>query len=98
MYALVRCELGCDTEVFEVAMEKGVEELWENISPVELEVFLGSETLLRLKVDHTANHALEEEIWKVRKWNKLLKITCTTLNMLGQSSTSHLSIHIGAWL
>ena len=60
LYALVWCELGCDAEVFEVAMEKGVEELWEDVSPVELEVLLGSETLLWLKVDHTTNHAL----WK----------------------------------
>lgn len=61
LYALVGCELGCDAEVFEVAMEEGVEELREDISPVELEVLLGSEPLLRLKVDHTANHTL-------RKW------------------------------
>ena len=49
-------------------MEEGVEELGEDISPVELEILLGSETLLRLKVNHTVNHLLwGEKIWKVMK-------------------------------
>ena len=60
LYALVWCELGCDAEVFKVAMEEGVKELWEDVSPVELEVLLGSESLLWLKVDHTANHTLRK--------------------------------------
>jgi hypothetical protein len=60
LYALVWCELGCDAEVFEVAMEEGVEELWEDVSPVELEVLLGSEPLLWLEVYHTANHTLRK--------------------------------------
>jgi hypothetical protein len=67
LYALVWCELGCDTEVFEVAMEERVEELWEDISPVELEVLLGCEPLLWLEVDHTPNHTLP------KKWEKLGK-------------------------
>ena len=58
LYALVGCELGGDAEVFEVAMEEGEEELWEDVSTVELEVLLGSETLLRLEVDHAPNHTL----------------------------------------
>ena len=52
-------------------MEEGVKELREDISPVELEVLLGSETLLRQKVNHIMNHLLWGEklskVWKVMK-------------------------------
>ena len=52
-------------------MEEGVEKLGEDNSPVELEVLLGSETLLRLKVNHTVSHLLWGEkllkVWKVMK-------------------------------
>ena len=50
-------------------MEEEVEELGEDISPVELEVLLGSEVLLRLKVNHTVKHLLWGE--NCRKFGRL---------------------------
>ena len=58
LYALVWSELGRNAEVFEVAMKEGVEELRKDVSPIELEILLGSKSLLGLKMDHTANHSL----------------------------------------
>ena len=65
MYALVWSEFRRDTEVLEVAMEKRVEELGEDIFLVDMKVLVSREPLLRLQLDHVTNHSL----WQRNKEN-----------------------------